>query len=285
MSVLPQLRESLVRAAERAAASGAPGRSRASWRSAVRAVPTLMAVGVALVVGFIAIVSLHHGAAPKHARVASNSRTDAVVSGGQQLIDILGVLRRPQTKADLNPELVRRITSHRPGLVLAGAPVLSLLRLATVTSWGDKVFVVPFKPPTRSSVAELPPELRRIAARLLAHEGHAEGLGLFLSDGGTCCATARAIEAGDDWISGGPDPNTLVLVVPDGVASVTIVFSPGPASKRRRAETTVVHDNVAAFLPPYAVEDLSIGKMIWHTRDGRVIKLPAPGSRHRGGQR
>ena len=71
---------------------------------------------------------------------------------------------------------------------------------------------------------------------------------------------------------GRPVPNMLILVVPDGVAKVTVLLSPGPASKHSDAVTAVVHNNVAAFLSPYAVENLAIDKMIWRAADGHVIK-------------
>ena len=100
-------------------------------------------------------------------------------------------------------------------------------------------------------------------------------LGLFDSGGGGCCSRAAGIKAGGDWTSSGPSPHTLILVVPDGVAKVTVLLSPGPASKPSHAVTANVHGNVAAFLSPYAVENLGVDKMIWRAADGHVIKREA----------
>ncbi len=200
----------------------------------------------------------------------------AAVSARRQLIDILGVLRRSQTKADLDPRLIKLIGGFNRGRMTGfrGPPDLPLVRLATVASWGDKVFLVPFKPPTRESIATLPARLRPFAAR---RRGYPDTLGLFDSAGGACCSRAAGIEAGGDWASSGPSPNTLILVVPDGVAKVTVLLSPGPASKASHPVTAIVHNNVAAFLSPYAVENLGTGKMIWRAADGHVIKRSGGG--------
>ena len=204
-------------------------------------------------------------------------RSSAAVSSRDQLIDILGVLRRPQTKADLEPRLIKLLRMFNRGRLAGfrGPPDLPLIRLATVTSWGDKVFLVPFKPPTRESIATLPVRLRPFAARRL---GHADTLGLFDSAGGGCCSRAAGIEAGGDWTSSGPFPNTLILVVPDGVAKVTVLLSPRAASKHTSAVTAIVHNNVAAFLSPYAVENLGLDNMTWRAADGHVIKRIGNGS-------
>ncbi len=66
--------------------------------------------------------------------------------------------------------------------------------------------------------------------------------------------------------------------MPDGVAKVTVLLSPGPASKPYHAVTAIVHGNVAAFLSPYAVENLGVDKMIWRGADGHVIKRSAGAS-------
>ncbi|MEO6857336.1 MAG: hypothetical protein ABI323_01935 [Solirubrobacteraceae bacterium] len=193
-----------------------------------------------------------------------------MLSGARSLINILGVLRRPQTTADRDPELLSRL--DRPWVALLGSPILSSVRLASTTPWGDKVFLVLLRPLTRQSIATLPTGLRPIAMRRLADEYHGDTLGLFDSTGGTCCSRPAEINAGSDWMTSGPGLNTLILVVPDGVAKVTVLSSLKPASKHPGRETAVVHDNVAAFLPPYAVENLGVNRIIWRAPNGRVIK-------------
>ena len=108
----------------------------------LRAIPVLLAVLVTLAIAVLALTEIRHHA-PK--RPVSS----AAVSGRRQLIDILAVLRRPQTKADLG---LNPASLPDPG-AFVGAPDLSLVRFATVTSWGEKLFFVAFKPPTRQSLA------------------------------------------------------------------------------------------------------------------------------------
>ena len=87
-------------------------------------------------------------------------------SSAQPLLRILGVLRRPQGHLG---ETVQQILGpgFRARSGLQGTPVVSLIRLATVTPWGQKVFLVPFKSPTATSIAHLPcahTAVRRAAA-------------------------------------------------------------------------------------------------------------------------
>jgi hypothetical protein len=92
------------------------------WRVSLSglAAATLVAVTVALAAGAVVLLGGHKRVTP----------AAAAVPGRQQLIDILGVLRRPQTEADL---------SLPPGMrTLFGAPDVSLIRLATITPWGER---------------------------------------------------------------------------------------------------------------------------------------------------
>jgi hypothetical protein len=182
------------------------------------------------------------------------------------------VLRRPQTKADLDPALLQELGQRSISpLAALRTPVRSLIRLAAVTPWGDKVFLVPFKRPSRPQIAKLPARLRRRVARWLARAGHGLKLGLFAGGGG-CCDTTAHIEAAGSWISGGPSPNWLVLVVPDGIARVTVSPAPTQADEHPQAITAAVHNNVAAFEVQQPVEDLYIDKMVWYSPSGSIVK-------------
>lgn len=225
----------------------------------------------ALVAVVLAIVLSPAGAVTRPHRIAWDRSVRGVrVSSASALLDILHALRRPQTKGDRDPALLRELA--RPSGALTGTPVLSLVRLAAITPWGDRVFLVPFRPLTAAAIRSLPPRLRSRARQWRAREGTSDRLGLFDSSGGGCCSPPAAITAGLAWSSSGPDPNTALLVVPDGVATVTVRFSPSAASPHSVTQTVVVHHNIAAFLPPYAVENLSIYKMLWRNATGRPIK-------------
>lgn len=82
------------------------------------------------------------------------------------LTSILGVLRRPQTDADRDPALLktlRRQAHYRALSVSDGKPVIALVRLATVAPWGAKLFLVPYRPLSRRSIAALPAKPRVVA--------------------------------------------------------------------------------------------------------------------------
>jgi hypothetical protein len=177
---------------------------------------------------------------------------------------ILGVLRRPQTKADLDPTLLAQLAQRSPSSVaLSGTPVRSLIRLAQVTPWGAKVFFVPFRPLTREAISKLPTFLRQQAQRNLAREGPGLRLGLFDSAGGGCCVSPAAIEAGRAWLSGGPSPNSLVVPVPDGIVKVKLVLSPTDDL------VATVRGNVAAFVSSRPLDGWS--EMIWFDASGNVV--------------
>jgi hypothetical protein len=136
---------------------------------------------------------------------------------------------------------------------------MSLVRAAGVTVGGQKVVLVPVRPP----VGELWPTSGPA-------KGGSTGTRLaLLSGGGGCCSTPAEIEAGQAWSSfGSAAGNYIVLVVPDGVARVTIGLA--------RPVTSAVHDNVAAFSVPRPVENLGVYPMTWLGPSGKVLKRFAP---------
>jgi hypothetical protein len=191
------------------------------------------------------------------------------------------VLRRPQTKADLN----RRILSQSLSIPMQGAPDLPPVRFATTTPWGEKLYLVPTKPLTIKQLhaqgMHLPP---RLIARLLAG---GETLGVFSPQGGGGASDAAAIEAGDAIgtegagrsFAGGSSQTRFIVVVPDGVAKVEFVLprqsSPGangaPIYPHSLGVTAPVHDNIAAVQVNRETDGPS-APMIWLSADGRVIK-------------
>jgi hypothetical protein len=96
------------------------------------------------------------------------------------------------------------------------------------------------------------------------------GLAVF-AGGGSCCSTAAQIENGQAFSSGGRRgaPNIGVLVVPDGVASVSVAL-PQPS-------TVTVHENIAVIKTTADLENLSRYGMAWYAPNGSVVKHFAPG--------
>lgn len=213
------------------------------------------------------------------------------MAGRQQLVDILAVLRRPQTPADRAfPR--NSLPDTSPSEALQGTPDIALIRYATTTPWGERLFFVPMKPPSAASAAafvrSFPARLRRQARRAIAERvGRGETLGVFSKSGGGGGASAADIKAGDSLgtegagrsFAGGSIRTRLILVVPDGVAKVAFVFprqSAGalygtPVYKHSLRIEAPVRDNVAAV---QVDRQCCSGRppMIWYAADGQVIK-------------
>lgn len=167
------------------------------------------------------------------------------------LVRILVVLRRPQTRADRQPELF--VGSYQAGLT----PVRSLQRLATTTSWGTRVYLVPL---VKTSAHGLPLNPSR------------GGLGIAINGpGGGCCDTARQVDAGRAYVNG-VHPRSLIMVVPGGVGRISVALS-APYGQRPPAVATVrVRSNIAALRLRYNVEAGRGDLITWYAASGAVIK-------------
>lgn len=219
-------------------------------RGSMGAFAAVVLAGLAVVIALGALVSLRGHKQPVHHAPARA----ATVPGRQQLIDILGVLRRPQTPADL---------ARKHWIPMGwGTLDISLIRRATVTPWGEPVYLIPVK-----------------------QSGH-EAISLLVGSGGGCCARASDIvhfgdvttEGAGRSFAGGSTGTRVVALVPDGVARVAFVLprqpSPGqagaPIYRRSLTVNARVHDNIAAV----QVDRESDGAppaMIWYAPDGHVI--------------
>jgi hypothetical protein len=253
------LERELVGAARRRAhlaSAAGTGRSAPRRRGSLGGFAVVVLAGLAAVVGLGALVSLRGHAPLRPAPPA------ATIPGRQQLIDILGVLRRPQTSADLHAPLLQH-----PARFGAGVPDMSLVRRAAVTPWGAAVYLIPVKPPTGARATE--------------------GINLFVGSGGECCATSADIQAYGELaidragrsFAGGSTQARLAVIVPDGVVRVEFVFPRqpdpvdlgGPIYRGELVVAARVHDNLAAV----QVDRECCGgdvPMIWQGADGRVIK-------------
>lgn len=206
--------------------------------------------------------------------------TSPAVSGRQQLIDIIGVLRRPQTKADLAGEQLPPF--RYPGSFgLDGIPDRRLVRYATTTPWGERLYFVALRPTAKQVASYSRPQLRSL------FRDRPETLGVFSQSGYDGGGTAATIEAHGGLETEGAGRNfnegstatRLILVVPDGVAKVTFVLSRQPDRGNPYAPTYAhsldvsvpVHDNIAAV---QVDRDCCSGRppMVWYGPAGQVIK-------------
>lgn len=249
--LMPELERQL-RAAVRAQQRRRPRRPRAGVVLSALAA----AAAIAVAIGALVLIGGHK----------RSPAPSAAVPGRQQLIDILGVLRRPQTYADLHSPAIAGFLARGQSPVFGGGTVdRPLIRRATTTPWGQGVFVIPIKPTTAAS------------ERVFFEVGF----------GGGCCSSAADIEAGYDQTSegaghsfaGGSTQTRRVVLVPDGVAKVEFVFprqssatDPGsPIYSTPLRVTVPVHGNVAAVQVDREVDGGPV-PMIWYSPAGRVIK-------------
>jgi uncharacterized protein DUF4232 len=237
--------------------SNGTGRGRGRGRWLARAV-VLALVSIAVVVGGGALVLL---AGHNRAQTTVTAPVTAPAGGPQHrtLLDILGVLRRPQTPADrdLGPYLTR-IMRH----LFAGIPVMSLVRVAAVLPGGEKVVLVPMRPQHGAVWPNGSGESTSAPKRGLR-------LAVFGAGGAACCVTPASILAGRDSLTGGSGSlNYALLVVPDGVAKVTLSLKP--------PVTSTVHNNVAALKTPERIENLTAHTMTWYGPNGATVKPVNP---------
>lgn len=248
-------------------------------------------------IAFLALVLLGCPNALGAARPARASAPAAT----RPLTSILGVLRRPQTAADRDPALIRQLQAYyhhnkyasvRMGL--EGLPVLSLMRLATVTPWGQRIYVVPFLPPTVAQKRRLPRRYRIGGERVATPT--TVTLWIFpTSDGRSTDFFGGG--AGPAFIKGGralgngaydtklyDHPRQVIMVVPDGVARVALWYPVGSIAKHpnnpiapgSKPVIATVHDNIAAFIAPRRFErphDFFAlpGQEIWYGSHGNVV--------------
>jgi hypothetical protein len=235
----------------------------------------LVLLTVIVTVGAIVLVGRHSHASPSSTRPAGGSSRAALIS-------LLDVLRRPQTRADLNsPQLSELEHSASGNTPLRGPVDLPLVRLAGWTPWGQKIFLVPFKPPTPIQ-ADRPRDALGLLNRVARHEGErleivSPGLvPLPVSDFG---ATAGQIErqgvlAEATRACGHAESCLGVLrfvgVVPSVVARVTVSFGTTVAA--------AVHQNIFAvqLRVPTGDGEATGPYFTWYSNSGRVIKRIGP---------
>lgn len=260
---------------------------RTRMRSMFASVPLLVSVIVAVVVGAVALTALKHGGASKSTSAGSAG------SSRRELISILGVLRSAQTEPRLNFDVVPR-QERQESAAIDGEPDLPLIRFATTAPWGEKLYLVPMKPPTDAARARLTRQQPEFARMLSRVRSRGETIGFYSAHGVRDLGNAPSIESGqamvvdDDRLSPGIFPITesrstqsrFILIVPNGVARVEFYFPPqavrvgGPIYRTSITATVPVHGNVAAaqVMLPHA----ELPALIWYAADGTVIKRLSP---------
>jgi hypothetical protein len=280
-----------------------PGRVRSSVRGRRIALALAAAVRVAAVV--VAVALLAHGGRVRsdeagqalHVAVRPSPAARAAV---RPLTSILGVLRRPQAASDLNPALIRQLRQqYHTGKYaalhagLSGLPVLPLMRLATVTPWGQHVYVVPFLAPTATERRRLPHKYRSTG-----NIPTGATVGIYPISGDTIlyffgtAADPAYINGGRALGNGAYDtklynhPRQVIMVVPGGVAKVALWAPTGAVANHPKHPTmpgskpvvVSVHNNIAAFIAPRTFERphldpfSSPGQEIWYGPSGDIVK-------------
>jgi hypothetical protein len=185
----------------------------------------------------------------------------------RSLLSILGVLRRHAMAAD-----------NSSGMVAAGlvrdvfVRYIRLTRVVGASSYYIYPAVV-----GGCGTGQIPRE------GIVTRDAHIDlGHGLL----GAVCgggASAADIEQGRDVESGPPGSSTsetITMVVPDGVAQVTLHYAPGPDNGYTRKispsftlTSPVINNELVVLLPrSVGLEGIAGVKMIWRAPDGRIVR-------------
>jgi hypothetical protein len=253
------------------------GRARHGSRGAVAILLSTAAV-IAIVIGAVVALGGHRRPAPTPA-------SDASGASARQLVGILGVLRRPQTAADHPAAVLSRYTR---ALAFVGTPDVALMRYATTTPWGERLYLVPMNPPTAQEIARLARRAPGARGQLLRiARSRPETLMVLSATGAAGAGDAASIEHGQGIgtegagrsFAGGSTATRITVVVPDGVAKVRFVFprqpsrgqSGAPIYSHSLSVVASVHDNIVAVQVNREVMAASF-PMIWYGPGGEVVK-------------
>jgi hypothetical protein len=197
----------------------------------------------------------------------------SVPAAARPLTSILGVLRRPQSARDITPALHKQLVRESHSILYMGwfgTGLTSLVRLAAIAPWGQRVYLIPHLPPTRRQIAKLPSN-RRVTVLT------ASSIDLYPMSGGPM--TAAQVTAGRAWAV---SANRYVFIFPDHVSkvalwrSISIRDHPHPlVSPGSKPIIVAVRHNVAAFGTRRA---FTPGREIWYGSSGELIKRIANAS-------
>lgn len=183
----------------------------------------------------------------------------------RSLLSILGVLRRPATAADAGSG----IAAHG----FTSAVFVNYIRRARVVD-GSPYYVYPAIV-GGCGTGEAPHEgIMELATNVNIGHGLTAGTG---GGGATAAQIEQGGDAGSSGVPGSSTSATLTMVVPDGVAKVTLHYPAGHASgyspkiSPAVTITTAPVNNLVVVLVPRS-SPLQQGTMTWRAADGRVIK-------------
>ena len=194
------------------------------------------------------------------------------------LLARMAVLRRPQQRGD-KPHVDFGLFPYR---LLA----IDYMRKLGEGSNGESYYLVPgstrFPLPPRRCLRHLSRHQRRVQEHIRREErkrGRVIGLGLFLfsddgSGAGSCCSDAHALVSNHTLLTTGrARRSTVIGLVPDGVASVTLRWHRGP-----ERDATVANNFWVTHVPRSAPRAFPT-TTIWRDADGHLVKS----FRERGG--
>lgn len=216
-------------------------------------------LGLALV-GVLAVGADASGARPA-LRAASASRCAAIPSSAtilrgapsRSLLSILGVLRRPlgyKRGFVLAPALTSDFALEGP--VYHRQVFTNYIRLVHDRSGAGYYLVPTLITPCMSAIKPY------------------DGVAVFGPSGGGGAATAAQIEDGRSWGYGG---TAASMLVPDGVATVTLRYRALSGSHRKAGTDFVVVATVAGNLIVTSWDKHSeFVSMTWRAADGRIVK-------------
>jgi hypothetical protein len=289
-ALLTELIESIDERPAMAPDRGSMRRPRGAWFARwFGALPAALGIGVTVAVLVVAVSSL------RSRPVVSVSQGNVISS--HTVMGLLGVLHRPETKADR--ELASAVSN---GAGMSGYGLTyPFVRRAMIAPWGRPIFIL--APPIDGRPASWTGQSRRIWLRGISRQLTGE-MAMGLSQP-MIALTATNIAAGTAVWSQAADLRSVytrrtdvAAVVPNGVSTVEFVLPRqpvpivgAPVYPQVRYVTVPVHNNVAAavldqiccHLPGGAAEqqrlrdhdDYTAARppaMIWRGADGRVIK-------------
>ena len=241
-----------------------------------------------LVLGALAAVTAGCGAAQPSALRRDREATATTVpqlawsqranASRRALINELAPLRRPQTAAESRfAQTLNR--SEPPFEELHGTPDRGLVRYATTTPWGERVYLVPIRPwtPQRVHAGAGPSVHGAPPVENLVAYSRSRGEAAFGDARRIRSAPVGNEEAGT--LSHGRSTTTrLFELVPDGIAKVTWVLprQPGgpqygyPTYPRVRLLSAPVRGNVAAAETGRELGSREV--MRWYAADGHVAR-------------
>jgi hypothetical protein len=215
--------------------------------------------------------SLSPGRAPSKSagRPSPSSCQGKALQGppSKSLLSILGVLRRPATAADAGSGITAQ--------GFTSAVFVHYIRLTRIVD-GGSYYIYPGIVGGCGTGEKAHEGIMHLAKNVDLGHGLVGGTG----GGG---ASATDIEQGKDVQSGPPGSSTsetITMVVPDGVATVTLHYGPGPASGYTKKisppftiTSPVINNELVVLLPrSVSLEGVPGVRMIWRAANGHVLE-------------